>query len=336
MNPAIQLAIQLDKNQKQEDALDILMGELSELYQAQDFQAINEILLTPPAEIGMGLSVAILASTWAFKDKLRFYNYFLNRSRELAMLFNDPELDDTLLRLEKSRAGTTGARTLTPWRYQETLLPHEVKPLPQLRKEGQLRWHIYELVKRAKEEIPKTRLNYNVVYFVTLEMLVELLRGMNRPLEEPEEEEEGLPYTDADLIADNIQVLLPQLYDIAFQQPPREDWRPYTDLERISREWLDQALALETVDEEGEAYIPPEDIPLSNYLLCAYSCVSEIILYGYHNRDSETLTNSAAFSNVIIDLAQGTELAYGTPVAIEVMELWWARIQARLTIFFEG
>ncbi len=102
MNPAIQLIKQLKKRHKLDDAYEVLVEVIDRLYKEDDFAAIDEILFLSPSEFGMDLSVAILAFTWAFQDRLRYYNYFLNRVRERALLRDDPKLEDLLLNFERS------------------------------------------------------------------------------------------------------------------------------------------------------------------------------------------------------------------------------------------
>ncbi len=122
MNPAIQLIKQLKKRHKLDDAYEVLVEEIDRLYKVNDFAAIDEMLFVSPSEFGMDLSVAILSFTWAFQDRLRYYNYFLNRVRERALLRDDPKLEDLLLNFERPpNSSTTGSSHMQYQRLREVI-----------------------------------------------------------------------------------------------------------------------------------------------------------------------------------------------------------------------
>lgn len=334
MSPVIQIVLQLEKNGKLADAQELLLEEVDRLYKEGDFEGIDDLLQTSPARLGLGLSLALLIFTWAFQDRLRFYDMFLNRAREFAMLTGDEVAEDRLLHLEHDKPSgrfTTGARrrkTLTPWRHKELLFSHQPEKFEQVQR---LNWDWLPIVTKVKSEVPDTFFDYNVVYFTTLEMIVDLLRSMRRPIDVPDEGEQGLPQTEPDEIADEIEAVLPQLYEIAFEQPPREDGRPHWQLDQIARNWLERGLGYEhQTNAQGDVLVAPEDRPLAAYLTAAFTCATEITLWAYHNRDMATMTNDAALGSMIREFLAGTEYEFGTEVAVEVIELWYGRIKARL------
>ena len=211
---------------------------------------------------------------------------------------------------------------LTPWRLKELLHPHQIEDIEEFQNLGpeQFRWQVLPFYHRVETIIPQNRLSYNIVFLVTLELIVDLLRSIKLPVWEPSSTE-YLPYTNGDVWADEIEKFMPIIRSAAL------DFDVSYRLKGFSDRLIRQALSYEQVDEDGQAEINPVDLPLIEFLTAAHFCLSEI--EGSYKWNREEL-NTAAFYGVVRHLAQGIQDAFGVTTAPEIMELWWARVQARL------